>query len=134
MEQRQYLGLDDPDSGPLPVYPIFVAKASSENLLAEQEVFVKLIRTATGQPTGPLQVPPEVSSALFDRICEARPKQAPEIKEAAKASRTSTRRMMQMNLLSSPFELRRSEAQTMKLSRSHGGRWLRLGEALSCIC
>ena len=73
MEERQRLGLDpfappcdDPDPGPLPIYPILAAKTTVDGLLAEETLFKTLVRT--GQPTGNLQVPPVINMGLFGAL------------------------------------------------------------------
>ena len=95
MEQRQAMGLDpfappcqDPDpwarSLP-PVYPIFVAKRAVENILADEETFRAAIRLA--QPTGALQLPPEINPSLLERIanfCESKGKSAERFREASR--------------------------------------------------
>lgn len=76
MEQRQALGLDpfappcqgsDPWTRSIPpVYPIFVAKRAVDSLLADEESFRTAIRLS--QPTGLLQLPPEINPTLFEKI------------------------------------------------------------------
>lgn len=91
MERRQALGLDpfappcnDPDpwarSIP-PVQPIFVAKRAVDTLLEDEEYFRNAIRLS--QPTGELQLPPQINPALLERIAESSAS-ADALREAAK--------------------------------------------------
>ena len=90
MEQRQFLGLDpfappcnEADMGPLPIYPIVAARRTLDALLADEASFRAAVRL--GQSTGSLQLPPEISPSLFERIAANVGEQGAELRAAGQA-------------------------------------------------